>query len=161
MWIVLDPSLDRIDPSLYHEIIIPYLTENLREKPLVNPYMTAAQTVFDIIEHFSTAQNRNFHYITLYPISPQITLNLRIRSLIANRISPYKFIKKAPKITFSNLSYRKSRGHLRSFTVHKISFAVIYGSLQCYKVIYGSAGGARGRIRFDSVLWRTDRKCRP
>ena len=33
----------------YHEIVIPYLTENLRETHLVHPYMTATHTVNDRI----------------------------------------------------------------------------------------------------------------
>ena len=52
----IGPNMDRIRPHLwtvwtrtYHEIIIPYLTENLRETPLVNPYVTATQTVNDRI----------------------------------------------------------------------------------------------------------------
>ena len=99
--------------------------------------MTATQTVNDRIRPHCTFLDRTEPQILLYnPISPHITLNLCIRPLIANRILPYKFIK---KITFTNLRPGKSRSHLRSFTVHKISFAAIYGSLQCYKVIYGSA----------------------
>ena len=48
--------MDRIGPHpwtvsnrTYHEIIIPYLTENLRKTHLVHPYMIATHTINDRI----------------------------------------------------------------------------------------------------------------